>query len=108
MILGPVFLLAAVIVYTVMGRVLLVGMDALRFTRLNLFIFVIGAFAGAWLCTMLVFLFLALVGIDQMPVHEENGLVLLGCLIGGPLGGAGLAWVKIRVTKEPADKPQRR
>jgi hypothetical protein len=103
----PVFFLAAVIVYTVMGRILLVWMDALRFTKLNLFIFVIGAFAGGWLFTLLVLLFLALAGIDQMPAREENRLAFFGWLTGGPLGGTGLAWLKIRLTKKPADEAQR-
>jgi len=99
----PLIILVAWLVFTAMGRILLSWIDALGYTKMNLLVFVIGANVGAWLFSMLLFLAFAIWEVHLSP-RGESGPLFFSWFVGGALGGTGLAWLKIRLTRKSSDK----
>jgi hypothetical protein len=84
---------------TALGFIVLTCVPAFRLPLANLFLFVLGAFAGMFALVNLVLRGILYLGI-QVDHKNEGFFVHPLALVGATLGGSGLVWLKLRLVKK--------
>ena len=92
---GYLGLLLFGIVFVASGRILLGCLPGAHATKVNVLIFVLGAFWGGGMFMVVVFLVARVLNIS-FSVRDENTVTIFSWLIGGFIGGAVVAWFMTR------------
>jgi hypothetical protein len=96
--------LTACVLLVVSGRLILASFPkTLGSTRANLFLFVVGGFAG-----MFAFPNLLMHAIEFSGIHttqKTDNLILPVAVVGALAGGTGLVLIKLRIKKSMPNKP---
>ena len=96
-----IFLVMCCVSYTILGLVVLSRVPTLRLTFLNLFLFLVGAFAGG---LGLLFMYGRIFARNQLSDAAFYGIFPI-LLVGGAAGGALLVWLKTRLEKPRLARP---